>query len=101
LSEELELVQDMFLECDPRFRSFCLTPYQVCRSASERLKLAHYMKGPWFTKFLNYSIILREQIHKLGFTRPSAMSFEVSFITKVWDNIKRLYDSLGWSLTQC
>lgn len=69
------------------FRSFCLTSYQAHNSTSERLKVAHYIKGTWSTKFLNYFIFLREQIHKLNFTRPLAVSFEVSFITNVWDNL--------------
>lgn len=86
LSEEIEMVQDMsLLVCDSRFKLFCLTPYQVHNSTTDRLKLAHCIERTWSPKFLNYSIIFREQIHKLNFTRPPAMSLEVSFITKVWN----------------
>ena len=69
LSGELEMAQDMsLLVCDPRFNSFFLIPYQMYNSTQDRLKLASYIKGTWSTKFLNYAIILGEQIHKLNFT---------------------------------
>ena len=54
--------------------------------------MAQYLEGTWSDKFLNYSVLLRENIVKLNVTRVYVLSLEARFLGKVGENIKRLID---------
>ena len=56
--------------------------------------MAQYLEGNWPDKFLNYSVLLRENIANLNATRVSVLFLDDRFLCKVWDNIKRLFDPL-------
>ena len=82
------------LACDPRFHSIYLTHYQVHNATEAQQQLAQYLEGTWSDKFLNYSVLLRENIANLNATRVSVLFLDDRFLCKVWDNIKRLFDPL-------
>lgn len=99
MAEELAIVRDIaLLACDPRYKTFCFTPYQVKNITSERQKLTQYIKETWSENFLNYSILLREQISDLNSTRAVALDLNSYFMGQIWNNIKKLFDLLDSNL---
>ena len=82
------------LACDPRFHSICLTPYQLHNTTEAWQQLAQYLEGTWSDNFLNYSVLLRENIANLNVTTVFVLSLNAGFLEKVWDNIKRHFDPL-------
>jgi hypothetical protein len=45
--------------------------------------VAQYLKDAWSDKFLNYSVLLRENIANLNATRVSVLSLDARFLGKV------------------
>jgi hypothetical protein len=49
-------------------------------------------------KFLNYSVLLRENIANFNETRVLVLSLDAGLLGKVWDNFKRLFEP-SWIAT--
>jgi hypothetical protein len=73
------------LAYNPRFHSIFIIPHQMHNSTEAQQQLAQYLEGIWSDKFLNYSVLLRENIANLS---------AIIVLGKMWDNIKRLFDLL-------
>jgi hypothetical protein len=71
------------LAWEPRFHSVCLTPYQAHKDIEAQQQLAQYLKGTWLDKFLNYSLLLWENLVNLNVTRVSMLSLDARFLEKV------------------
>lgn len=83
-AQELLIVHNMtLLAYDPCFMSIGLALYHVNTTSQARTQLAQYIKGLWLVKFLNYLLLLREQIFCLIMMSVSMMAFEAGFITKM------------------
>jgi hypothetical protein len=64
-----------------------LTLYQVTNATE-----AQYIYDTWSNKSLNYSVLLGKNIANINATIVSVLFLDTEFLSKVWENIKRVFD---------
>lgn len=80
------------------FSSFCMLPFEVKNVSLACHDPGKYIKGPWSTMFLYYSLQLTHRIFQFNQTRAEVVTFDSSFFEKVWYNIKGLFYA-SWMFT--
>ena len=85
-------------DCDPRYHLFCLIPFSVKNSFLEWLRLATLVKGQWNNELLNLSLKSTQAIANLSYIHVNVVDLNSSFVGKIWNNIKKLFDP-AWIVT--
>jgi hypothetical protein len=55
----------------------------VHNATEAQQQLAQYLEGSWSDKFLDYSVLLMENLPSLNVTRVSVLSLDARFLEKV------------------